>query len=212
MHRQIARIAAFGIGFLGLAGSAQAHHAMDGALPATFSQGLLSGLAHPVIGLDHLAFIAAAGLIAGIAGLGLALPLVFVLASVAGVFLHLQLVDLPAAELVIALSVVCAGLLLAAAPRSLGRGAAGTGLWAGLFAVAGLFHGYAYGEAIVGAESTPLWAYLAGLAVIQALIAVGVAALASGRSWSSAALAPRLAGAAAFGIGLTALVGQILPG
>ena len=46
---------------------------MDGELPASLGQGLLSGLAHPVIGLDHLAFIVAAGLIAGAAGLGLLL-------------------------------------------------------------------------------------------------------------------------------------------
>ena len=37
----------------------------------------------------------------------------------------------------------------------------GTPAWLALFALAGLFHGYAYGEAIVGAESTPLGAYLA---------------------------------------------------
>lgn len=35
--------------------AAPAHHLMDGALPATPWQGLLSGLAHPVVGLDHLA-------------------------------------------------------------------------------------------------------------------------------------------------------------
>ena len=40
---------------------AWAHHFMDGGLPQTFAQGLLSGLGHPVIGLDHAAFIVAAG-------------------------------------------------------------------------------------------------------------------------------------------------------
>jgi len=29
-------------------------HAMAGATPTSFSEGLLSGLGHPVIGLDHL--------------------------------------------------------------------------------------------------------------------------------------------------------------
>ena len=38
-------------------GPAFAHHAMDGQMPTSFAQGLLSGLAHPVIGPDHLAFI-----------------------------------------------------------------------------------------------------------------------------------------------------------
>src|SRR5216117_1537707 len=40
---------------------AWAHHFMGGGLPETIAQGLLSGLGHPVIGLDHAAFIAAAG-------------------------------------------------------------------------------------------------------------------------------------------------------
>jgi urease accessory protein len=45
-------------------GGAEAHHAMGGTTPQTLAQGLLSGLAHPVIGLDHLAFTLAAGLLA----------------------------------------------------------------------------------------------------------------------------------------------------
>jgi len=43
---------------------------------------------------------------------------------------------------------------------------------AGLFLVCGALHGYALAEAIVGAERTPLSAYLDGLAVIQYAIAV----------------------------------------
>ncbi len=39
--------------------TAFAHHGMDGETPATLTQGLVSGLAHPVIGLDHLAFVLA---------------------------------------------------------------------------------------------------------------------------------------------------------
>jgi urease accessory protein len=39
-----------------------------------------------------------------------------------------------------------------------------------LAAVSGIFHGYAYGESIVGAEMTPLWAYLLGLALVQLVI------------------------------------------
>ena len=39
--------------------SANAHHAMDSALPGNLLQGFVSGLAHPVIGLDHLLFVIA---------------------------------------------------------------------------------------------------------------------------------------------------------
>ena len=184
-----------------------AHHMMGGKLPSTFGEGFLSGLGHPVIGLDHLAFIVAAGVVAGIAGLGLWMPAVFVAASIIGVFIHIQEIDRPATEVLIALSVVAIGALLAGNWSKLGRGA-----WAAIFAVAGVLHGYAFGESIVGAEPSPLLAYLAGLAVIQSAIAVGVAALVSRQAWATGALAPRLAGAVVLGIGIAALAGQVLPG
>jgi hypothetical protein len=57
------------------AAPAAAHHAMGGRTPSTFMEGFLSGLAHPVIGLDHLAFLVAIGIVVGIAGLSLLLPL-----------------------------------------------------------------------------------------------------------------------------------------
>jgi urease accessory protein len=81
-------------------------------------------------------------------------------------------------------------------------------LWMGLFAVGGLFHGYAYGESIFGAETTPLAAYLIGLVVIQSALAIGVAALT--RKHAATAVAPRLAGAAIAGIGLAVLVQQFV--
>ena len=85
-------------------------------------------------------------------------------------------------------------------------------VWLPIVAVAGIFHGYAYGESIVGAEPTALWAYLAGLALVQSAIGVGAALLAARNAWTMPALAPRLAGAAVFGIGISALAGQLIPG
>ena len=60
------------------AGPAAAHHVMGGRTPATFTQGLLSGLGHPIIGVDHLAFVVAVGIAVGVARLSLALPAVFI--------------------------------------------------------------------------------------------------------------------------------------
>src|SRR5258708_8698214 len=51
-----------------------AHHVMGGATPATFAQGLLSGLGHPVIGLAHLAFLLAVGLAVAASGPSLVMP------------------------------------------------------------------------------------------------------------------------------------------
>jgi urease accessory protein len=183
--------------------SAQAHHVMGGRTPETFMQGFLSGLAHPVIGLDHLAFIVGMGLAAGVATLNLAIPVVFIVASALGVGLHVQGVALPAAELVVAASVLLIGAMVAA-----GR-ALPTGGWVALFALAGLFHGYAFGESIFGAERAPLEAYLAGLVIVQTVLAVGIALTA--RRGAADMIKPRLAGAAIAGIGIAILAGLILP-
>src|SRR5512134_974998 len=86
--------------------SADAHHAMGGKLPATFGEGLLSGLGHPVIGIDHLALLVAVGVAVGVAGLNLAIPAVFVMASALGVVAHVRGVAVPGAELLVAASVV----------------------------------------------------------------------------------------------------------
>src|SRR3954463_14187305 len=159
------------------AAGAEAHHVMGGTTPQTLAQGLLSGLAHPVIGLDHLAFTVAAGLLAarlpppprfpgapGLLGAGLPpplapavlMPLAFLVAGAVGASLHLAGVDLPGAEIAVALSVLAlAGLILSARTLPALRLAA-------LFAAAGLFHGHALAESIVGAEPAPLAAYFAG--------------------------------------------------
>ncbi|ODR95753.1 urease accessory protein UreJ [Methyloceanibacter stevinii] len=187
------------------AAPASAHHAMGGVLPSTFAQGFLSGLAHPVIGLDHLAFLIAVGVAVGVGGLNLGLPVLFVGASAIGVGIHVGGFQMPGAELIVALSVVIAGVVLA------GGRALPLAAWTVLFGIAGLAHGYAYGESIFGAESTPLVAYLLGLVIIQSALSVGVAMLFRMRSPSVSAIAPRLAGAVVVGIGLATLLGQIIP-
>jgi urease accessory protein len=182
---------------------AEAHHMMGGRTPSTFMEGLLSGLGHPVIGLDHLAFVVAVGVAVGVSGLSLALPALFIVASMAGVAIHVGGANVPGAEALVAISVLIAGLMIAYG-RSMQLGA-----WAALLAVGGLLHGYAFGESIFGAETSPLAAYLIGLAIIQAAIATSVALIA--RRSVAGAVEPRLAGAAIAGIGIAILAGQFLP-
>src|ERR1700681_713252 len=151
------------------AAPASAHHVMGGKTPSTFMDGLLSGLGHPVIGPEHLAFLLAVGVVVGSCGLSLALPAVFVAATALGVTLHLTGIVVPGAEIAVALSVLLAGYLLARG-RTLS-----TLAWSALFGAAGVLHGYAFGESIVGAESTPLGAYLAGLIIVQSALSIGIA-------------------------------------
>jgi urease accessory protein len=198
------RIAALGIILMIAADMpAEAHHVMGGRTPSTFLEGLLSGLGHPVIGLDHLAFIVAMGVAAGVAGLNLAIPALFIVASAAGVALHVRGVTLPVAEMLVALSVVIAGAMIAS-----GRALQAL-VWAALFVVAGLVHGYAFGESIYGAEASPLAAYLLGLVIVQAAVATAVALLT--RRNGVASMQPRLVGATISGIGIAILAGQFLP-
>ena len=173
---------------------------MGGRTPSTFMEGLLSGLGHPVIGLDHLAFLVAIGIVVGIAGLNLLLPVVFVAAVALGVLLHVAGFALPGAEFLVALSVVVAGLLLV-----IGRALPVTA-WGALFAIAGLFHGYALGESIYGADRTALGAYLLGLVVIHSALAVGLALLTRPLDLRVAQLAPRIAGALILVVGAAAIV------
>ncbi|NJN86497.1 MAG: hydantoin utilization protein A [Leptolyngbyaceae cyanobacterium SL_7_1] len=158
---------------------AHAHHAMGGETPQTALEGFISGLAHPVIGLDHFAVVVAIGLLATLKQRGFVIPLGFVLTSLLGTGLHLMGMDLPIAELVIAASVLLVGVFLALkqTPALVAIATAA--------AIAGLFHGYAYGEAIVGAGMSPLVAYLAGFTLTQ----LGVAAIAA---WIGRAIVQRV--------------------
>jgi urease accessory protein len=149
---------------------ALAHHAMGGETPQTLSQGLLSGLAHPIIGGDHLAFLVVVALLAfALSGIGRWLaPAAFVGGTIAGTLIHAQAVALPAAELLVAASLLFGGALVLSARRL----RASTLLV--LLAGAGVLHGYAYGESIVGAEQTVLGGYLAGFALVQYSVIAGL--------------------------------------
>jgi len=165
----------FALGLLALLPlPAAAHHPMDGAMPQTLWQGFASGIGHPVIGLDHLAFLLAAGVLAAALPRGEALRAIagFLMAGMAGLALHMAGIGLGPIEALIAASVLLAGLALLVAKR-----VSAPALLAG-FALAGLFHGHAFAEAVIGAEATPILAYLAGLAVIQGALMLGAMALA----------------------------------
>jgi urease accessory protein len=196
--------ALLGAGLAATAGTASAHHLMGGKTPSTFTDGVLSGVGHPIIGPDHLAFLVALGIAVGVSRLSLMTPFLFLLAMACGVAAHVAAVNIPAAELFVAASVLAAGVLIALdwnIPSA---------AWTAIFGIAGFFHGYAYGESIYGAEPTPLVAYLVGLVVIQTALVVGIA-FASRAVWITSRIGPRLIGAAICGVGFAVLVAQIIP-
>jgi urease accessory protein len=159
---QVRYLAVLGLLLAALSPSlALAHHGIDGITPKTFDEGLISGLAHPILGLDHLVFILAAGLASGALGLGLRMPGLFILSSIGGLVIHLTRVGIPLTEAAVGASIVLLGLVVGS------RSGFGTKVWMALFLGAGFIHGYAYGESIVGATLAPLSGYLLGLAVVQ---------------------------------------------
>lgn len=185
---------------------ATAHHAMGGRTPSTLFEGLLSGIAHPVIGLDHLAFLLVAALLT-VTLKGTArflVPLAFVGATVAGTLYHIAAAALPMTETLVALSALLGGVAVLLLKRSLPAMLVGT-----LFAGVGIFHGYAYGESIVGAEQTPLLSYLLGFAAVQYAIIVGTG-MALARVGRRSARLQRLA--IGTGAALAALTGAVFLG
>jgi urease accessory protein len=169
MARLQTLVAAASFASLPLVPSALAHHAMGGELPRTAWQGLLSGFGHPIIGVDHLAFVLGVGLMAYLANRVVLLPLLFVAGTVLGCVLHVQGYSIPLSEIAIALTVAAATAVVA------WRARLPAGLLGPLLLLAGAFHGYAYGESIVGAEPAPLAAYFAGFGLIQGCLAIGTA-------------------------------------
>lgn len=182
--------------FLLGSGPALAHHPLAGLPMETGAQGLLSGVAHPVLGFDHLFFVLAVGVAAALAGQRLAGPLVYVGAMLAGCGLALSGLTLPLTEAMIAASLLVLGGMVLSARRI------GPGMVLPLFAGFGLFHGAAFADGILGAEGmapvTVIAGYLIGLGVVQ--YALAVAAGMAVRITTPERI--RLAGAMVAGVGL----------
>ena len=114
---------------------ALAHHPLGGLPMETISHGLLSGIGHPVLGFDHLFFIALVGVAALYTGRRYLTPAVFIVAMLAGTLAMSLGTGLPAAEIVVGFSLLVLGTAVLSG-RALTVAAAVL-----LFGVFGLFHG-----------------------------------------------------------------------
>lgn len=199
MLRMIPSRVALGLLAVFAATPAWAHHAMGGETPTNLWQGLLSGFAHPVIGLDHLTFVLAAGVLAAPLAGRFLLPAAFVGAGLIAALWHVAGFDLPGAELGVALSVIVLGAIVLA-----GRHLTALPL-AVLFALAGLLHGYALAESVVGAEPQPIMAYLAGFGLVQYALALAAMVLMRSLAARHGVLARAAVGCLALVIGLVHL-------
>ena len=188
-----------------IASQGYAHHVSGGEVPISFMGGLLSGLAHPVIGIDHLAFLIAMGAAASFTPRRFLSPLVFVVSTIIGCLMVVAGIQFPGVEIGVTLSVVVGGIMVLSGKQY------SSALYLLLFSISGLLHGGAYGASIIGAQMQPLFAYLIGFACIQYAISVGVGLLMTRASANQtvSSLQPRLAGALVAGIGVALLVENI---
>ena len=151
--------------------------------------GLLSGLAHPVSGLDHVLAMIAVGLWGAVLGPPAiwVLPVAFPLMMAFGGLMGLLGVPVPGVEIGIAVSAIALGVMVLAEFRP--------PLWVAAATVAffAIFHGHAHGRELP--EGTSALLYSLGFVVATGLLhAVGIL-LGTAHRWAAGRRAVRVAGA-----------------
>ena len=151
--------------------------------------GFLTGLKHPVSGLDHVLAMISVGLWGAQLGTPAVwlLPVVFPMVMAFGGFLGLLGVPLPGTEVGIALSALLLGLMVALEARP--------PVWvaATLVGFFGIFHGYAHGTELPAGENALL--YSVGFVMATGCLhGIGIG-LGFAHRWAAGRVALRVAGA-----------------
>ena len=116
------------------ASPALAHHPLAGAKMETFMHGMLSGVGHPLLGFDHLFFVALVGIVGMYTARHYSVPLAFISAMLIGTLFSSFGFAIPATEIMIIISLLALGGIVAAG-RKINLKSAMI-----LFAITGLFH------------------------------------------------------------------------
>jgi urease accessory protein len=151
--------------------------------------GFLTGLSHPVSGLDHVLAMVAVGLWGAQLGAPAMwlLPVIFPMVMALGGVLGLLGIPLPFVEIAIALSAVLLGLMVMSEARPPVAVAA---IMVGFFAV---FHGHAHGTELPAGQSGLLYS-MGFVAATGCLHGVGIA-IGLIHRWPAGKIALRIAGA-----------------
>jgi len=152
--------------------------------------GFITGMLHPVSGLDHVLAMVAVGLWGAQLGAPAIwmLPVTFPLVMAFGGFLGLMGVPLPGVEIGIALSAILLGTMVATQARPpLWLAAAVVGFFA-------IFHGHAHGTELPAGESGLL--YSIGFVMVTGLLHATGIAIGLIHRWREGRIALRGAGAA----------------
>ncbi|HCP00948.1 MAG: hydantoin utilization protein A [Alphaproteobacteria bacterium] len=181
---------------------ALAHHPLGGLPMETVAHGVLSGVGHPILGFDHLFFVALVGIAALYTGYRRIAPGAYIAAMLVGTLVMSLGLALPAVEIVIGLSLLVLGAVVLAG-RALSIGPAVV-----LFVLFGMFHGSAFGGSIAAQEAGigggVLVGYLIGLGVTQYLVALAAGWVVGTvlKAKEASAVQARLAGAVVVGVGV----------
>ncbi len=182
--------------------TALAHHPLEGQAVETFAQGLLSGVGHPILGYDHLFFIALVGIAAVFTAHRLLSPLAYIVAMLGGCLIAASGNVLPASELMASASLLLLGGIMLTGYQ---LHAAAT---LGIFILFGLFHGSAFGSFLAAQESESGFAVLIGYLIGLGFTQYGLALTAGWvcrKGWKAeepGAIQPRLVAALVAGAGL----------
>ena len=160
-----------GIAALAAATPGWTHHPFENVESQDLNllQGLVSGLGHPLLGTDHLAFLLAIVVMTAVTTRRWVLPLLA--SGLAGSGLAVLLGATPEPNLGLALELVVSLSLVAAGLAQMG--------WLPAWPLLPLMgvHGFLLGEPMIGAEPTPLLAYGLGLLLSQGTLLLVVTAL-----------------------------------
>lgn len=147
-------LAPFAFAFISL--PAGAHHPFEGVQDLSFPQGLMSGFAHPVLGIDHFLFLLSIGLIGRLSFAKWIPSLLF--CGLVGAVISQAVPVIDGLEFFMGLSLVASAFV------SLGR------LTPLIMFPLILCHGYLLGQVMIGVEPTPLSAYFLGMIISEAFL------------------------------------------
>ena len=142
-----------------------AHHPLAGGPMLNFSDGFLSGIGHPILGLDHLAFIFGIGLISYLSRNLLNYSVTFIGGTLVGLFSIIFGFFLPFYELIISFTLLILGYFIISKNNNRFKKL--------IFSIFGIFHGWAYGAILsneVKLNIDVVLGYSLGLLITQLFI------------------------------------------
>ena len=145
-----------------------AHHFIDNKNPVSLFDGFISGVAHPVIGLDHLIFLVFISILTLMITRNISYICTFIIATILGSFLTVVNLNIPGLELFIILSIIALSLIFFIYQKI-------STYYLKIFlypflVLFGLFHGNAYGNTITESPFFTKITYITGFCLSQLII------------------------------------------